>query len=110
MNIQQTGNTIIVTLGVNRTHRALQHSTGKIDRLSLAAYETDKKADSWVRSKDPGVKFGVEETAGLATITFNVDDLVALADRAAHNKNKTAKQGVARAKFTGRRDFIEEAI
>lgn len=109
MEIRQQGNFIFINLQVQGKVPAKLLSSGRIVPESSGMIEIDKKPDSWTRQRDPGVKFGTELTVGEATVSLDIRDLYSLAMRATRNRNKKAKQGVARAAFSGLRTFEPEA-
>jgi hypothetical protein len=107
-DIRISGRKIFISIPVQYTNPALRMSDGRVKLSSPYAVAIDKKPDSYIRSKDPGVQFGSELVNGEASIVLDLDELRLLGFRAARNVNKKAKQGLCRAAFSGIRTFQKD--
>jgi len=108
VKVSQTSDTIYVHFIVTGQNRAEKFNDGRVRLVSDLVYQGDKKADSWIRSRDPQIQFGTDTIDGTGHIIIRIDDLYRLAMRASRNKNKKAQQGPARAEFKGVRQFKPE--
>ena len=98
---------LILVDSINREMLAYRADT-KIVPASPATIESVRKPDSWIRTRAKQVEIGTEQIAGQIEIRIDLNQLTLLGLRSVRNRNKTAKQGPVRAKFTGKRDFKPE--
>jgi hypothetical protein len=84
-DISIIGRKIFINVPVSWKNPAVKMSSGRIRLNGPGAQAIDKKPDSFIRSKDPGVQFGEQIVHGHATVALDLDELRLLAFRASRN-------------------------